>query len=123
MPRLFKRTPGLREEMVLDRTFELVNLRECLRFLRQNKIQSAVDIMEMRLDSAVVSIARHLAGCKASTKGVIECELKKTLQYREESARRTGSDLDGCESTTRERLLSERAEAEKVLSNYKRPGA
>jgi hypothetical protein len=117
----FRRKEELRAEMALDRTFELVNLRECLKFLRDNKTQSAADIMEIRLDGAVVSIARDLDHCKPSTKDVIACELKKLWLYRKESPGRSGSWLDGCDSTTREGLLRIRAEAERILNTYRTP--
>jgi len=104
--------------MAIDRTVELVNLRECLKLLRDKKTERAVEIMETSLDGAVISLSRHLDQCDSGTKNAIGFELRKVWLYRKDAPGYVSSCLDGADPDTRGRLVRMRDEAETILTKH-----
>lgn len=119
MWRLLKRNKERSEGKALDKTFEIINLRESLRSIHNNRTQQAIDSMEVALDAAVTILALNLGKCRASTKGLIECELEKLWLYRRDSPRRSANWLHGQDPVTRDRLIDMKARAEEILRKYK----
>jgi hypothetical protein len=109
----------LRALWTLDQIGFLINLHECLTRIRANDIEDATDTMEMCLDYQILAIQRAMEKCDDVTRDLVATQLQRLWAYRKGAPGYSSNYLEKTERDLRRSILETRAEAEKILDEYK----
>jgi hypothetical protein len=102
----------------LDQITALINLRESLAAIRANKMELAINDMEMCIDCGVTMLLSEIGGCDAVTKDLMAQEFRRLWLYRKDPPGYPSSYFDKVDAALRENILQRRAKVEEILKQY-----
>src|SRR5687767_2754231 len=94
-------------------------LRMHLTNLRENKLEEAINQMEMHLDNTIIALAMDVSHCDERIKGQMVSEFRMIWNYRTKYGGFSKAYLRDMDETLRKDILDGRAEADKLLEMYR----
>ena len=109
----------LRHLKALELLHFVTALRLHLTNLRENKVDQAINQMEMCLDNTIIALASDVSHCDEPIKDQMVSEYRMVWDYRAKYGGLSEAYLSDMDETLRKSILDGKAEADRLLETYR----
>jgi hypothetical protein len=109
----------LRHLKALELLHFVIALRIHLTNLRENKVEEAINLMEMHLDNTIVALAMDVNHRDKRIKDQMISEFRMVWDYRAKYGEFSDAYLRDMDETLRKSILDARSQAKKLLETYR----